>query len=963
MVSSPAASTTPPPDSSSTTPPVGDGSAADASAGSGNTDGASDTSGRSETTPVELVGLQRTLSASAEVSVDGLAAKPTAAAPADAAPGGRHYYIDANSGDDANNGLAAAASGSGVGPWKTLARAMQSSLGPGDALVLACGSQWRETLRVPASGTADRPLVVTAPSAGCSSPPVIDGSITLQPQDWTLDRGNIYRAPLSSTPLQVLPSSGILAEAHHPNRGTQADPTSTYLALAADGNLVTSGSRQGSTVLVTGSDLVLPTGARLDSTTRVRVRTNSWTLEEASVSGSSGNTLTLNSATRYPALAGWGYYLLGQSWMLDSAGEWFHDATTQRLYAWMPDSAAPAAPVYATVLASGADFSGRSHVVVNGLAIRRVGVGVLMRQSTGVKLRNLSLVDIAGIGVDAAASTAAEVESTLIVRTGSDAISGQADTGAVSSGMLVRNNILQSIAVLMNAESMLSLPVRSRAAIIAGTGATITGNAVLDAGYTGIAAAQGSLVSNNFIFGACSVLDDGGGIYASRAGNGSTITGNTVVHMRGNVQGKPASVARTQAQGIYLDESASGVTVQDNTVIDADNGIQLHVASANVLRANRLYGNRRAQLWMQETRNTDNANGDLFANVIDGNSFAPVTTGSVGVHLQTKFASTAGFGSFDNNRHLDRLGAVALVETATVQRNYTFTQWQQASGVGSATPLDRHGAAVSNSPYAAFSVTGANLIPNASLASNALGWAAWNQTAPTGQLIREACPVGVCLRYLAGGSPGIVSSPNFSVQQGQWYRLSIDLSTQTENQEVQVVVRRGGGGNNGYEPLSASTMGQRAGTAWNRYSAIFQATKTVNVRDPLTGDLGARVDVQGIDVGHSVSLANMELVPVTPDGLALFSAAVLNAGPSSLSAACPFAGSQPTLCGMLRRLSDDSRIAWPLTVPPYNAVLIYAQQDALLDSDRDGIADSQDVCTATSVGSGVNAAGCPLQTP
>ena len=70
--------------------------------------------------------------------------------------------------------------------------------------------------------------------------------------------------------------------------------------------------------------------------TRVRVRTNPYIIDELAVASFDGRRLTLASATTYPVSAGWGYLLLGQLWMLDSAGEWYHDASARQLYAWMP---------------------------------------------------------------------------------------------------------------------------------------------------------------------------------------------------------------------------------------------------------------------------------------------------------------------------------------------------------------------------------------------------------------------------------------------------------------------------------------------------------------------------------------------------------------------------------------------------------------------------------------------------
>jgi hypothetical protein len=45
-------------------------------------------------------------------------------------------------------------------------------------------------------------------------------------------------------------------------------------------------------------------------------------------------------------------------------------------------------------------------------------------------------------------------------------------------------------------------------------------------------------------------------------------------------------------------------------------------------------------------------------------------------------------------------------------------------------------------------------------------------------------------------------------------------------------------------------------------------------------------------------------------------------------------------------------------VPPRSAVIAYAQEVSLIDSDGDGIPDAQDSCPNSTPGVAVNAAGC-----
>ncbi len=940
------------------TPPTG-ATPPDSSASSPASPSSPDGAGSAASAPsnIAAVGTARALSAAASLAVDGVPEQPPAASALATGMALRTFYIDSSLGSDQNDGRAAAASSGGSGPWRTLGRLMQSDLKAGDSVTLACSSVWNETLRLPASGTAALPITVSAPASRCKLPPTIDGSVNIAATAWTQHSGNIWKTPLTNTPLQLFAASGVFTEAHHPNRGHLAsDTTSPYVAMAANGNVVVVNGQSGSTTLTTGADLALPAGASITPGTRVRVRSNAWMMEQATVASVSGATLTFSQPTAFPLLSGWGYLLLGQLWMVDSAGEWFYDAGSKVLYAWMPDSTAPAAAVSISTLAVGADLESRQYVVLDGLTIRRVGIGIKMRSTLGVQVRNSTIQDTADIGADAAVSAQAAFDSNTFLRTGGDAIAGTGSGLGYARGMAVRNNLIRDSGVVMEGEAVLSVPRRSLAAIFAGDSGVATGNTIINAGYVGIMANAGSVLQENFIYGACTLQDDCGGIYTGGANNNGQIRRNTIVHARGSLAGQPAAIRGTSAQGIYIDQGGTGITVEDNTVIDTDNGIQLHNAYANIVRANRLYGNRSSQIWMQEDDNSLNASGDVSGNLIQGNLVAAVTPSAVGLALTTRYAGTSGFASIDGNRYYDRASpAVAYTSAPSGVRGYTLAQWRASAGAGSTSPVDVTGTGTSLRGYTNFSVAGNNLVPNSALLLNAAGWSSWNGTAPAGQIIRESCPAGVCVRYVPGGSNGILSSPGFEVQQGRWYRLSVDLATGQDSQAVPLLVRIGGAD---YGSLSDRNLGVTAGRTWARYTMIFQATRTVDPTDASTGHLPARVDIDSVEVGKWVSMANLELVPITPDVLAQVSGAFINVGVNVSTQACPFTTSQPTLCGKFFNLANDQSVTWPLSVPARSALILYAQEPTLLDSDGDGIPDAQDLCPGTPAGVAVNASGC-----
>jgi parallel beta-helix repeat protein len=80
--------------------------------------------------------------------------------------GGTAYYIDAQNGNDANNGLSAETA------WRTLAKVNATTFAPGSQILLRRGQVWQEGLVIPNSGEAGKPITVSA--YGDGDHPVID---------------------------------------------------------------------------------------------------------------------------------------------------------------------------------------------------------------------------------------------------------------------------------------------------------------------------------------------------------------------------------------------------------------------------------------------------------------------------------------------------------------------------------------------------------------------------------------------------------------------------------------------------------------------------------------------------------------------------------------------------------------------------------------------------------------------
>ena len=119
--------------------------------------------------------------------------------------------------------------------------------------------------------------------------------------------------------------------------------------------------------------------------------------------------------------------------------------------------------------------------------------------------------------------------------------------------------------------------------------------------------------------------------------------------------------------------------------------------------------------------------------------------------------------------------------------------------------LDASGESISPKAYAQYSVVGPDLITSMNISDSPDDWRSWNKTAPFASVSAVACPTGSCVQFVAGASDSLLIGPGFSTQKDQWYRLSFDLKTGASGQRVDYVIRRGGGGENGFESLMGST--------------------------------------------------------------------------------------------------------------------------------------------------------------
>ncbi len=766
---------------------------------------------------------------------------------------------------------------------------------------------------------------------------------------------------LANTATQLLFDGRPLDAAHHPNRGHDPQhPQSPYLSVAEDSDQVLNQGRPVSSYVTLGPDLHLPAGASLTPGIGVRLRTTSWLIDERTIASVSGSRVHLDAPTSFPLKRAWGYAFFGALWMLDEPGEWHFDAPTRTVYAWAPDSAPPGARMAIGHRDYGIDLSGRAYVIVDGIAVRHVGSAVMMDDSTGVAFTNGEIAYVQRDAISAVGSRKGLIANNLIRGAGRNAIAAADTVGGAAIELTVSNNDISESGVLLSAGKVVSSPTPALAAIVAGKQALVSGNRVEASAYIGISAQGQGRIIGNYVGSSCLVLDDCAAIYLRGADDNSIVEDNLVAEVVGAPDGKPPGYP-SQAQGLYLDDQASGISLRRNTVVGADNGVQLHNASSNRVEYNTLFGNRNHQIWLQESTAARRQSGDVFDNFVLGNFMFP-TGASASIRHESRFAAPDNFATYELNRYSSLLSSQIADESwASGARSYTFGQWQQAVRTnGLPRNLDLGGSEVSALGYAPYLVTAPSVISNGRFVSDTAGWHGWNLASPYAQIARTACTPGHCLNFTAGATASLLSSPYFSVLENQWYRLSFDLATGSDNQPVSIILRRGGGGSNGYEWLMAKPERIFGSRTWRRYAFALLAKRSVKAFDPVTLDNGARLDFENILPGQTITLANVEMVPLSPIEASLKTHILTNPSRGSLAIECPDLQSEPAACSRYQRFRDGASLSWPYVLAPLGSEVVYSRDLSLTDADGDGIADSQDACPGTAAAAVVDASGCAM---
>jgi parallel beta-helix repeat protein len=829
---------------------------------------------------------------------------------------GTGYYVDRDNGNDSNPGTLAA-------PWRTLAKASSAPLQAGDALLLKCGSVWRESLEVTSALSRTGDFLIGA-YGDCSNNtrPVIRASDWVPTTGWSRvadDDRPIYTRAASTAVTRLFIDGAPQIPARYPNfKGVGAE-----YALAV--NLA---SRQS--FKLKPADLAALASRDLIGAT-VHVKTTQWMVETAKIQAFDASTgvITLDRQLPFTVRDGAGFILEGKRWMLDTPGEWFYDADTKELMAWTTDSASPAAHsgIEAAWRESGLTVKWLKNVRIERLRFeQQSGNGLTLIETPDASVRDVISMHSRDIGISVLSSPRVSVIGSKVV--------GAGEYGIVmreSNDARVQSNHVSDTGGFARADTT------DAAITVLGSGSVVSSNLVERSANIGIRFGnrEGTVVEGNSVFYSCLRFTDCSGIYTFTASAPKApettyvargmVRNNIIVGAKSNLEGCGFSCANL-AVGIYLDELTSGVTLQGNTISDTEVGLGMHNASFNILNGNKVRNVSFSSIRVIQTRSDQTyVVGNKFTNnsLVAGKTTAlvnglPAETGSIHAFYWFHSASPVSLVTTQNNTVSNNTilstqkGGEATWSLATWSSNKIL---KKSEWTGYA-PTD---VAVSRVTFKDYSVTTeANLLKNGAFnPATTDGWTTYFNPAGTGGVFAMGTFTGCgsnCARYVAGHSSDYLTSNTFQLNS-------------TAGQNLYVLRMKAIGGANG--GMKRAVV-RRPVSPWENYGLSIPATPLANgevadveqfflATSSDAGVLDLRSAVGGETLFRDVSLQRVSSIAFQqPKQLVSH---VINPTPEDLTYPC--VALQLNSCDLVDE--NGAKVVFPMRVPARSTALVFAK--------------------------------------
>jgi hypothetical protein len=451
-------------------------------------------------------------------------------------------------GDDANPGSLDL-------PWRSFAPVAKAKLSPGDSVLLARGGRWRETLKIPASGTRLAPMVVAPYGPGTAMPEIlgtetVEGGIS----------GGARVARIDSLVKTVFADGEILSCSRWPDTGWALGVMRADTAL--------------SVATLAGADW---TGAS------VHLVAEAWALETRIVKQGAGGTLVFKNKTLFHKDTV-RFFLTNHANAMGARPSW-SQSLDDRTLRW---SSSVSAPIEAAVRNEGIDLRGRNWVSVQGIRVRGTAQRGLSFSGSGVRVEGCQFLHtgVEGIGGNGRES----VVSGNLVRGASGAGISLGNAAATR----VQQNTIRNTARMdwLGPDGMTLSAWGGRGILANGDSLVVRSNDIDSSGYSGLVFyGKNSLVDSNVVANSCLVTTDGGGIYTWTGRPPAVGSAGSVIRHNHVRDGR-----NSWTHGIYLDDGTHEVRVENNIVTGNVAGLFFHNnwsidAVGNVSHANRMQMN------------------------------------------------------------------------------------------------------------------------------------------------------------------------------------------------------------------------------------------------------------------------------------------------------------------------------------------------------------------------------------
>lgn len=831
---------------------------------------------------------------------------------------GTSYYVDIMTGNDSNPGTIEA-------PWKTLAKASATPLRAGDALLLKCGSVWRESLEINSSTAREGGFLIGG-YGDCSGErrPIIRASDWIPQDNWTREAGadpSVYKRPWTGAAIKRVFANGApVVPARYPNFKAIGDE---YALASANGMSTTSFKMRAADLqAVGGRDIV---GAV------IHVRTLQWLLDTAKVAAFDPSTgvVTLDRAVSTTIREGAGYVLEGKRWMVDSPNEWFYDADSKELVLWTPTSISPAA--HGGMEAVTRDY-GLTVKWLSGVKIDRIRTeqqaedAIRLIETPDATVNDVVVMHPYQLGISVTASPRAQVRDSTVNGAGRRGIIARASEAARITG----NQVTDTGGFGRSDDTEAAISVY-------GANSVVSGNYIVRSGSVGIHFQNlvGVVIENNTVYQPCLRLSDCAGIYTFTASSNTPpvtsytartlVRNNVVVGVFTNNEGCGA-YCENLGTGFYLDEMTSGVTLQNNVVSNTEIGIALHNAHFNIIESNTVRKSSFASIRCIQTRSNNAVfTGNKFRNnALDSNKVMGISDGQLPAdktlgHAFYWFHPSNPQSMFTSNGN-EVTGNKILSTQQGAEVTWGLATWTSAS-VLKANEWKVYAStdsAVSPIGYRALVAdTETNLVPNGDFNPSLGAWTTYFDTSVSGGSFSmgnfAACGSATCGRHVAGSTVDQLLSGSFKMNATAGQNVYVFRMTAT------------GGSADGVRTIGL----RRATSPWDNYGLGFKvnvpAGQTVQVeqfflaKSADAGILDLRTSVGTQSYTRGVSISRVKSVELQPRSK--LEVNVIN--PTATALSFPCVALNLSTCDAIDEAGN--KIGWPLVVPARGSVQVHAR--------------------------------------